>query len=126
MATNEHIVLLLADVAKRLSAIEEKISGSAGAPASSPSSGHEVSKQTAEFDELVAKFGVAFRDASTGLGADAAALVRGWPRSVADPPRGCGAPLRTRDRVPICASRQPPARARRMFRRVRRTCTSGR
>lgn len=75
MATNEHLATLLAEVARRLTAIEEKIGGGGGA-AGAPASGGDVSKQTAEFDDLVAKFGVAFRDASAGLGADAAALVR--------------------------------------------------
>lgn len=77
--TNEQLATLLGDVAKRLTAIEDKLAsgGGGGLEARAPAgtTDDDVSATTAEFDALVAKFGSAFKDLSMTLGEDAGVLV---------------------------------------------------
>jgi cytochrome c556 len=78
-SSNADIASLLAQISTRLSNIEAKLatmSAPGGSPGGSAGGDEEVSRQTAEFDGLVSKFGVAFQELSAKLGADAAALVR--------------------------------------------------
>ena len=91
--TNEQLAALLGDVAKRLTAIEDKLASGGAVAAAPPSSGgDDVSAVTAEFDAVVSKFGVTFRESSAALGADAEALVRrrdGGAHCACARPRAC-------------------------------------
>ena len=78
MATNDQVLAMLTAITQRLASIESKLSSgaSAGHAAVGAAAGEETSRQTTEWDGLIAKFGGAFSELSTKLGADAAALVR--------------------------------------------------
>ena len=75
MASND-IQGILSSILERLTLIEGKLSGAPAAAgnAAAPSS-DVVSRQTTEFDALIAKFASTFNDLSAKLGADAAQLV---------------------------------------------------